>query len=184
MQVNEATGTSGSEQDLINSFSTYNAARMYAMAGWTVVPVRPTDHGCTLRPLAMLSGLGAAPTDCGIGLVTGKLSGIFVLESDEEGLATLEDLEYRFGVPLATVTTDLGKHWHFYFSHPGGDLPHRTRLLPGVTLHGEGSVITIPPSRLPSGDYCCWNSHDDTISAAPEWLLRLIASERGSRKAA
>ena len=82
-----------------------------------------------------------------VGIVTGGISGIVVLDVD--GPAGAEELKKRHLPPTPTATT--GKGTHYYFRHPGGVVRTMIRRLPELDLKGDGGYVMAPPSVHPSG---------------------------------
>ncbi|WP_126172857.1 bifunctional DNA primase/polymerase [Altericroceibacterium xinjiangense] len=107
-----------------------------------------------------------------VGIVTGAVSGILVLDLDsEEAVAEAE----RRGIPdTPTVRTSKGKH--VYFQHPGGTIGNRTGLLPGWDIRGDGGYVVAPRSVHPSGFTYAWENPPGLfdLAPAPEWLLTLL----------
>jgi Bifunctional DNA primase/polymerase, N-terminal len=93
----------------------------------------------------------------GIGLPTGKKSGIVVLDVDVDdgGLESLAKLE-RAGAPVPKIarTRTGGGGIHVFFRYPGStEIRNSAGLLgPGLDIRGEGGYVVVPPSR-PQGPY-------------------------------
>jgi hypothetical protein len=173
------------------------AALDYLRRGWSVIPLRPRDK----RPLVKWEGFSHARAseaelrqwferrpDANVGVVTGAVSGLLVLDIDaghggEESLARLE----RDHGPLpATVAAETGGGGrHLYFAHPGGAVVgNRAGLMPGIDLRGDGGYVVAPPSVHPSGRAYRWRPGQapDALPVAPlpAWLEALLAP-RGER---
>lgn len=105
-----------------------------------------------------------------IGIVTGKMSGMFVLDCDTE--EAYQDVAAR-GLPV-TMTVKTARGYHLYFAYPDGlAIGNRTGLLPGCDIRGDGGYVVAPPSLHPSGIHYKW-IHDVAPAAAPGWLLDLL----------
>lgn len=109
-----------------------------------------------------------------IGIVTGAVSGLVVLDSDgAEGEAALAG---RVLPPTPTVRT--GKGWHRYFAHPGRPAPNAVRILPGLDVRADGGYVVAPPSIHPSGRRYEWveglSPWDVPLAPLPEWALALL----------
>lgn len=95
--------------------------------------------------------------DCGVCIVTGKASGLWVLDVDvadgKRGAATLKALLAERGrekmPPTYTVRTPSGG-MHFYFKHPTDGSTIRndagSKLGPGLDVRGEGGQVVAPPT--------------------------------------
>jgi hypothetical protein len=169
------------------------AALAYQRRGWSVIPIAPGGK----RPLIRWEGFQHAPAseadvrawlrrwpDANVGIVTGMVSGIVVLDVDPRHVGDLSLTEWtdRHG-PLPETAEALtgGGGRHIYFRHPGAALRNRAALAPGIDLRGDGGLVVAPPSVHPSGKRYTWRaSHhpDDAAPAAmPNWLLRLCLGE-------
>jgi Bifunctional DNA primase/polymerase, N-terminal len=175
------------------------AARRYVRLGWHVYPVKPG----TKRPALSEEDTGrkrGASNDLAtvermfrdprceyadIGVVTGAVSGIWVLDIDKDdkkdGFASLDKLLYdhrdsrghRARMPkTATVETASGGV-HYYFRHPGRHVRDPT-LGRGIDVIGDNLAIVAPPSngrRWGVGGF-------SRIAPTPAFLLPLICEDR------
>ena len=174
--------------------SSLEAALQYLARGWSVIPVRPREK----RPLIRwqpyqekqpsedeVTAWFTAHPDANVGIVTGAKSGLVVLDVDPAhgGDDSLIDLESRHGALPDTVEAQTGGGGrHLYFRHPGGVVPNKVGLAPGIDLRGDGGLIVAPPSTHPSGRRYVWEvSHhpdDVALAAMPDWLLHLVRGPR------
>jgi len=114
-----------------------------------------------------------------IGLATGVLSGVLVLDADG-GDARKECL--RRGGLDATRAVWTGKIGgaHYHLEYPGGDVRNFARKLPGTDMRAQGGYVLMPPSLHASGNTYKWIPGTEQLPLAPvpEWLTELI-HERG-----
>ncbi|SME90017.1 Primase C terminal 1 (PriCT-1) [Tistlia consotensis] len=163
------------------------AALAYLARGWSVLPLRPADK----RPLVAWEPLQHERPDAetlrawfarwpaaNVGIVTGALSGLVVLDVDPHhgGADSLAALERAHGPLPATVEAETGGGGrHLYFRHPGGLVRNRAGLRQGIDLRGDGGYVVAPPSRHPSGGLYRWRpgGSPDALPPAhlPLWLL-------------
>lgn len=115
-----------------------------------------------------------------LGILTGAASGFLVVDVDprhgaEESLAQLE-AEGRTLPPTITVGTPKGSH--LYYRHPGGLVPSKEHLLPGISICADPSGVSngwviVPPSQGVSeyggGRYVL--RRGGPLAEVPEWLL-------------
>jgi hypothetical protein len=108
-----------------------------------------------------------------IGIITGKVSGILVLDVDgEEGQKFIQQVD----LPLTScVKTGLGGN-HFYFRYipENRELRNFTRRFPGIDLRAEGGYVVAPPSLHPvtNEEYIWEVGLDETpLVYPPQWLL-------------
>jgi hypothetical protein len=180
--------------DVIPTDVMHATAVAYLRRGWSVVPIRAG----TKRPLVRWQAYQTErPTaeevlewfhkwpDSGIGIVTGAISNLVVLDIDvghggDESLAEWERLNGALPDTIEAITGGGGRH--LYFSHPGISVSSRVGLAAGIDLRAEGGMVVAPPSLHPSGRRYCWEvSHhpDDTaLAPMPHWLLRLLRPDR------
>ncbi|HTN42540.1 MAG TPA: bifunctional DNA primase/polymerase [Nitrospiria bacterium] len=169
------------------------AAALAAVArGWSVIPVRPRDK----RPLIAWQDHQQRRADAGqvrawyakwpkanLGIVTGAVSGIFVVDVDPKhgGAESLGELERRLGpLPVTVEAVSGGGGRHVYFAHPGGVVPNRAGLAPGIDVRGDGGMIVAPPSVHPSGVRYVWKSghapDELALAPLPDRLLTIVAT--------
>jgi hypothetical protein len=170
-----------------NPASSLEWALYYAARGWSVVPVRRGEKVPAI-PWAQFQHRRASEAEIrdwfadpsmGIGIVTGAISGIFVVDFDgEEGAATHARLSRLLG-PAPTSLTG-GGGTHMLFRHPGQRVPTRKGLAPGMDIRGDGGFIVAPPSTHASGRQYAWDVdlHPDDIAiydAPREFIERICA---------
>ena len=118
-----------------------------------------------------------------IGIATGKISGIVVLDIDprDGGDKVLSDFTAQYGELPKTVTTlSGGNGMHYYFKYPNFDIPSRNVFRPGFDFKSDGDWIIAPPSIHVSGNAYKWaeglSPTDISIAELPEWLATLMRS--------
>lgn len=174
--------------------SVHQAALAYLRLGWSVIPIRPRDKRPMVRWQRYQSVRADARQledwferwpDANLGVVTGAVSGLLVLDIDptHEGDHSLERLEQSHGrLPRTVEATTGGGGRHLYFAHPGGLLRNRVGLANGIDVRGDGGYVVAPPSVHPNGRHYSWRTGqgpDDVGTAAlPDWLLELLIDER------
>jgi hypothetical protein len=169
----------------------------YMSRGWSIIPIRSGDK----RPLvrweefqhghpaeAQVRGWFLRWPDAGIGVVTGAVSGLVVIDVDlrHGGDVSLEELEYEHGrLPTTVECLTGGGGRHLYFAHPGGLIRNKVGLAPGVDLRADGGYVVAPPSMHSSGDRYAWitghSPESMPIAPLPDWVLRRALDERPRR---
>lgn len=163
----------------------------YARRGWAVFPCNKkiplTQHGFkdASRDEAVIKKM-FAENHSNIGIATGKISGIFVVDIDVKngacGDESLKDLEKEFGeIPhtIEALTPSGGRH--IYFRYPSDGVGCKTGLRPGIDLRGDGGYVIGPPSSIDGRSYEWEAAHhpDETmIAEAPEWLIDLLSEKK------
>ena len=113
-----------------------------------------------------------------IGIATGQVSGIFVVDIDGiDAELELRKLESEHGSTLpATIEAITPRGRHAYFAMP--NMPVRNsagKIAPGIDVRGDGGYVLCPPSVGPTGKKYAWSVDSASAFApAPEWLLTKI----------
>ena len=166
------------------------AALAYAAMGFAVFPCASrgkaplTAHGvkdATKDPEA-IRALWSAHLGANVGIATGAISGIVVLDIDPRhgGDDTLEALQAQYKMlPETPLVLTGGGGLHYYFKHPGVAVPNSAgRVGAGIDMRGDGGYVIAPRSIHESGSRYLWevSSRIDEIPPAgiPPWLFKLI----------
>ncbi|RAU92488.1 hypothetical protein DQG13_27550 [Paenibacillus sp. YN15] len=121
-----------------------------------------------------------------IGIATGSVSGIIVLDIDTpdnpgepDGYVSLRVIMERFGPLPDTMHTKTGSGGtHYLFKHPGYTVPNFSmKKTIGIDLRGDGGYIVAPPSVHPNGNRYEWYGGSQ-IADMPNWLLELAADKK------
>lgn len=177
-----------------------SAALAYAARGWPVFPChgivdahvctcargancdRPGKHprisagrnGATTDPDTIRRWWTAWP-DANVAIVTGRESGLIVIDVDGEG----EALRGRELPDTVEQITGSGGR-HLFYRRPEGDDRYKTTtsVLPGVDSRADGGYVIAPPSRHVSGRTYAWEVSSDPedvqVAEAPAWWIDLI----------
>ena len=148
--------------------------------GWSVFPLQPRGK----KPLCEWKKFQVerasieqvrewARRECNIGIVTGRISKIVVLDLDsEKAIAEAK----RLGLPHSS-TVRTGKGLHVYFRHPGSfDVPNATGIFPGADIRGDGGHVVGPGSVHENGKVYTWALPPGLYDFAPlpEWLFNRL----------
>lgn len=112
-----------------------------------------------------------------IGIVTGKISNIVVVDCDSpEGRKNVDQyIRQTLIGKIPMVSTGAG--FHLYFKHPGNILvPNRKDMFKNVDVRGDGGYVVAPPSLHPSGRTYAWASLIVQLKDAPEVPPELLNS--------
>lgn len=187
----------------------HNAALWYSTQGWNVIPLHWVDSDDEDQPICscgkadcprpgkhplLSNGVRAASRDPGqvrawwkqwpeanIGIATGLVSGIAVLDLDgEEAETTLKEGELC--VPDNGPIVSTGKGRHIYMMCPDEGVPNFVKRLPGIDFRGDGGYVIAPPSNHISGRVYKWAQNPDKpLPEVPQWILDLIEEQRTER---
>jgi putative DNA primase/helicase len=183
-------------------YPTHAQAIAFRDAGYPVFPVRPDKapyprkgHKEASRdPLRIAAWWGQWPS-ANIGIPTGEVSGLFVLDVDvkhgHKGLDSLKALTREHGeLPDTPMVHTASGGLHYYFGYPKGSGIKRVMTGLGDGLEGLGDgYILAPPSRLADGSVYTWADglclFDTLLADTPAWLVdRLRAPEAGKARPA
>jgi len=167
----------------------------YTRRGWSIIPIRCGDKRPLLRweefqyrrpTVGEVQAWLLCWPGAGIGIVTGAISGIVVLDIDSQhgGDASLEALERQYDpIPVTVECRSGGGGRHLYFAHPSVLVRNKVGLAPGVDLRGDAGYVVAPPSLHAPGAHYTWREHrgprDTSLAPLPAWLLRQVMEEAG-----
>jgi hypothetical protein len=164
------------------------AALDYAQHGWWVLPLRPRGkvpiggHGFkdATRDPAEVEAIWKRHPKANVGVRTGRLSGISVLDIDPEsgGGESLAKIETEHGPLPATVTQATGGGGvHLVYRFKPGLGIGAAVWGPGLDLRSEGGYIVVAPSIHPNGSRYRWLG-DVWRDELAEWPGSLRLPER------
>lgn len=115
--------------------------------------------------------------DADIGIITGPVSGRFVLDVDEE--KGQRSLQGKIVPTTQTVKTKRGFHYHFSWnSSLIGLATTKKKIYPGLDIRGEGGYVVAPPSTGVAAPPYVWLRDLTTpLAQIPEWLVKLVKAE-------
>ena len=177
------------------------AAIAYARAGWPVFPLHGKKPFEYILPGQRSHGYKDATTDeemlraywtyhkgATIGLATGEVAGIIVLDVDPPaGYYSLKKLQNMYGPLPDTRRTSTGnKGLHFFFEYPGDGHVYKNAVglndLEGVDIRATGGYVVLPPSKLYGRLPYTWANPKTPIAPLPDWLRDMILVGQGQRE--
>ncbi len=159
--------------------SAKDAAAGYGGYGWCPIPIRAASKQPALAQLSPYLDRPATAEERaswswpGVGIVTGRLSGVLVLDVDgPEGAAELQ----KHGHPATPMARTASGGMHLYFQHPEHAVKTGIRVAPGLDVKAAGGYVVAPPSVGANGNPYEWivSPEDADLADPPEWLMRLI----------
>jgi hypothetical protein len=109
-----------------------------------------------------------------IGFPTGRISGIVVVDLDEE---TPEAIRIWNSLP-ETVEAETGRGRHRYYTIPKGTRARSRKLAPGLDLKADGGYVVAHPS----GVRYRWIPGDSEMAPLPEDLIEADPTPQSSRR--
>ena len=180
----------------------------YAAAGLSVIPVHGLreDGSCTCgnpncdspgkHPVGKWKAAQQAPLsadelrrrfgdnpDFNVGIVTGKVSNLVVIDVDDTNVAQ------SFAERVCQVTSEMPRvsrtrrGVHFLFAAPNHPTKNAAGIEPHIDIRAEGGFIVAPPSRHPDGEYS-WKSDVafDALPQAPGFVQDWTRQDRSVAK--
>lgn len=171
-------------------------AREYMRRGWHIFPVHTIIGGrCTCgketcpdagkhpqtrqghkEATADPEALKTWPADFNIGLATGAISGVTVIDIDigegKRGAESWEELRGTVPEPdtLRSITGSGGFHLFFRYNSA---LTNRSNALgAGIDVRNDGGYVVLPPSLHRSGNSYQWVDQAAPVLDLPPWLSR------------
>lgn len=152
------------------------AALEYLSKGWSVIPINPTTKGACLPSWKEFQS--RLPTDAevtdwwtkwpwaNIGLVTGKLSGVSVVDIDPRHGGTIDNLS-------GTICSQTGGGgWHYFYQYESR-VHSQNSLTQGIDLKSDGGYVILPPSVHKSGNRYKWIKPPfvSKPEPLPQWIV-------------
>lgn len=148
------------QQKNYNTFSMLDWALLYReQLQLSVIPVardkRPlvswTEYQKNLPTSEQIKAWWRKFPDANIGVVTGKLSGLIVVDIDPKNGGSNEEFE-----SIKTVVSRTGGGgWHYFFLYEEG-LQTKAGIKKGIDIRSDGGFVVVPPSLHQSGKKYEW----------------------------
>lgn len=160
----------------MNKETVFNQAMRYHALGWSIIPV-----GQDKKPLIswkQYQQKQATPQEIeewtlsfpnmNIGVVTGAISGIVVIDIEAGGDPT------QF--PETATSKTGGGGWHKFYKYPNVPISNSTRKLAPLTdVRGDGGYVVLPPSVHASGKAYEWlSAPENGLAEIPQDLLKRL----------
>lgn len=162
---------------------TLNHAKRYLKNGWSVIPLLPRTKDKPAIKWGEFQERCATDaeinswfhgTENNIGIVTGKISNLSVLDAD--GSTGVQDL-IRLGLisPVTSISGSGGKH--LFFKHSGQTNKWTSKDHQGLDSRGEGGYVAAAPSVHPNGNKYRWATGTiPSVALLPDWPKGLLES--------
>lgn len=105
-------------------------------------------------------------------VVTGRISGISVMDVDPEGINTLQQIDDIDLVELYTMRAYTPNGEHYYFKYDKAIPTNREVLGPGIDTRGDGGYCVGVGSVIDGRQYTWDKFNPEEPSDPPAWLLR------------
>lgn len=164
---------------------TLEYAMQYAMQGWNVFPLRPnaktplTAHGFkeATKSVEQIQQWWAQWPDANVGVVTGRDSGIVVLDVDRkhgvDGVVAATELD----LPETMVVRTPSGGFHLIFKAPDNAvIARKIGVRPGLDILGEGGYFVAPGSVVNGAMYEIVRNR--SLAPCPAVLVELASQAR------
>lgn len=162
-----------------------NAALKYLSRNWSIIPISPSSKKPCLE--SWLEYQKRLPTIkevtdwwtkwpwANIGLVTGKLSGVSVIDVDPRHGGTSDNL-----TDTIKSRTGGGGFHHFYLYNPS--VHSQNGVKDGIDLKSDGGYVILPPSVHASGNQYIWITPPfvNEFQEMPQWIIDLQGTNKNS----
>lgn len=170
-------------------------AYLYVERGWAVIPTKPggkapigmnwQNSGRRMR--AEIDATWAANPDAGVGILTGRPSGFWVLDVDpvnggDKQLAGLIQAYGRLPETYTVATPSGGTHYYFLMPDDFEPTNAPGRLPEGIDVRGTGGQVLAPPTMRGGRRYSVLT--DLPLARCAQWVLELIVPVEHEPRAA
>lgn len=165
----------------------HRAARRYVRQGRPILACQPGGkepiggtrgfYDATLD-IERIDQLWSQMPNLNLGMPTGTLSGLFVLDMDGPiGRESFAEMEAKHGPLPLTFTSTTGRDGggeHRFFLTSSHEVSSCTPV-PNINVKGNGGYVILPPSIHPSGRAYSWSQNGATeFAVAPAWLHEIV----------
>lgn len=141
-------------------------ANEYVDQGWSILPVKPSEkrpymtnwlqYQHTKATKEMADSWFTSLTGAGVGMVTGRISGVVVLDVESYCNIPIDELLCRYPTQMISRTGTGG--YHLFYLYPNGvsKIANRVGIFEGADIRADGGFIVLPPTRHPNGKLYEW----------------------------
>ena len=154
----------------------------YVNIGWSILPVKPSEkrpymnnwlqYNKTRATKATVDNWFNNLSGAGVGMVTGKISNIVVLDVESYCPTPIEEILKKYPTQLISRTGSGGYHLFYQYPTNVPRVANRVGIFEGADLRADGGFIVLPPTVHPSGNKYEWVQRG-TPMAFPLALLDL-----------
>ena len=154
----------------------------YVDIGWSVLPVKPSEkrpymtnwlqYNKTKATRATVENWFNSLSGAGVGMVTGKISNIVVLDVESYCPTPISEILKKYPTQLISRTGSGGYHLFYQYPTNVPRVANRVGIFEGADLRADGGFIVLPPTVHPSGNKYEWFQRG-TPMAFPLALLEL-----------
>lgn len=138
----------------------------YIDSGWSVLPVKPEEkrpymtnwlqYTKTRATKQTVNNWFSNLSGAGVGVVTGRVSNMVVLDVESDCPYPIEDLLKRYPTQMYSRTGSGGYHLFYQYPTNVSRVANRVGIFERVDLRADGGFIVLPPTVHPSGNRYTW----------------------------
>lgn len=138
----------------------------YLNSGWSILPVKPDEkrpymtnwlqYNKTRATQSQVESWFKNLSGAGVGVVTGKISNIVVLDVESYCRTPIEEILKKYPTKLISRSGSGGYHLFYQFPTGVSKVSNRVKIFDGADLRADGGFIVLPPTRHPSGGVYQW----------------------------
>ena len=154
----------------------------YVDNGWSILPVKPEEkrpymtnwlqYTKTRANKQTITNWFNSLTGAGIGVVTGRVSNMVVLDVESDCPYPIEDILKKYPTQMYSRTGSGGYHLFYQYPTNVPKVANRVGIFERADLRADGGFIILPPTIHPSGGRYEWIKRG-TLGAFPLALLDL-----------
>lgn len=162
-------------------------ASEYVDNGWSVLPVKPEEkrpymtnwlqYMRTRAPKETVENWFASLSGAGIGVVTGRISNIIVLDVESYCKIPIEELIKKYPTQMIARSGSGGYHLFYQYPQSVSKVSNRVGIFEGADLRADGGFIVLPPTIHPNGNRYEWIKRG-APGVFPKELLDLRSSSQ------
>lgn len=161
-----------------------NYTEYYNKFGFVTIPLLPNDKRPYLKEWQKLKkSKKLRPTD-NLGVLTGEISNIIVVDIDKDGLSTWKSWIRKYG-KIDTPITKTGNYGYHLFFKFNPKIKNKVKLKfnnkkIGIDIYTDGKQVVLPPSIHPNGTKYKWTKSLEKypIIELPSWLEEKILNAK------
>lgn len=146
--------------------SVLEQANEYIDQGWSILPVKPSEKRPYMTNWLQYQHVKATKemaenwftslTGAGVGMVTGRISGVVVLDIESYCKIPIEELLRRYPTQMVSRTGSGGYHLFYLYPNDVPKIANRVGIFEGADIRADGGFIVLPPTRHPNGRLYEW----------------------------
>lgn len=156
----------------------------YVDSGWSVLPVKPEEKRPYMTNWLQYNKVRATRetvtnwfnnlSGAGIGAVTGRISGMVVLDIEHYCPIPIAELLKKYPTQMVAKTGSGGYHLYYQYPRNVAKVSNRVKIFEGADLRADGGFIVLPPTVHPNGNRYEW-IQKGPLGAFPMALLDLTS---------